>query len=60
MARLDVQAGLLVAVLPHYQRTSQGLSVLYPSRRHLPIAVSAFIGFVTEKLSAADALPGGG
>jgi DNA-binding transcriptional LysR family regulator len=60
MARLDVQAGLLVAVLPHYQRTSQGLSVLYPSRRHLPIAVSAFIGFVTEKLSAAEALPGDG
>lgn len=57
MARLDVRAGLLVPVLPEYQRTSQGLSVLYPSRRHLPIAVSAFIGLVTEKLSAAEALP---
>jgi DNA-binding transcriptional LysR family regulator len=59
MARLDVQAGLLVPVLPQYQRTSQGLSVLYPSRRHLPIAVSAFIDLVTEKLSAVEALPGG-
>jgi DNA-binding transcriptional LysR family regulator len=59
MARLDVQAGLLVPVLPQYQRTSQGLSVLYPSRRHLPIAVSAFIDLVTEKLSTVEALPGG-
>jgi DNA-binding transcriptional LysR family regulator len=57
MARLDVQAGLLVPVLPQYQRTSQGLSVLYPSRRHLPLAVSAFIGLVTEKLSAVEGLP---
>jgi DNA-binding transcriptional LysR family regulator len=54
MARLDVQAGLLVPVLPQYQRTLQGLSVLYPSRRHLPLAVSAFIRLVTEKLSGED------
>ncbi|RST53923.1 LysR family transcriptional regulator [Variovorax sp. MHTC-1] len=57
MATPDLQAGRLQRVLPQYQRTGQGLSVLYPSRRHLPLAVSAFIGLVTEKLSAADALP---
>lgn len=57
MARLDVQAGLLVPVLPQYQRTSGGMIVLYPSRRHLPTAVSAFIGMVVEKLSAVEALP---
>lgn len=57
MARRDVQAGLLVPVLPQYQRTSPGLSVLYPSRRHLPLAVSAFVGSVVEKLSAAEASP---
>lgn len=57
IARLDVQAGLLVPVLPQYQCTSHGLSVLYPSRRHLPLAVSAFIGLVMEKLSAVEALP---
>jgi DNA-binding transcriptional LysR family regulator len=57
MARLDVQAGLLVPVLPHYQRTGQGLSVLYPSRRQLPLAVSAFIGLVLEKLSTVEGLP---
>jgi DNA-binding transcriptional LysR family regulator len=56
MARRDVQAGLLVPVLPQYQRTSGGMVVLYPSRRHLPLAVSRFIGLVMEKLSAAEAV----
>ena len=57
MARLDVQAGRLVPVLPQYQRTGYGLSVLYPSRRHLPLAVSAFIALVIEKLGDWDDLP---
>lgn len=57
MARLDLEAGRLVPVLPQYQRTGQGLSVLYPSRKHLPLAVSAFIRMVMEKLSAVEALP---
>ena len=54
MTRLDVQADLLVPVLPRCQRARQGLSVLYPSRRHLPVAVSAFIAFVTERIAAVD------
>jgi DNA-binding transcriptional LysR family regulator len=57
MARLDIQAGLLVPVLPQYQRTSGGMIVLYPSRRHLPTAVSAFIAMVVEKVSAMEAPP---
>ncbi|MBT2335895.1 LysR family transcriptional regulator [Variovorax paradoxus] len=57
MARLDLAAGGLVPVLPQYQRTVQGLSVLYPSRKHLPLAVSAFVGMVMEKFSAVEALP---
>lgn len=57
MARIDVRSGRLVPVLPQYQRTGQGLSVLYPSRKHLPLAVSAFIGMVMEKLSTEEALP---
>jgi DNA-binding transcriptional LysR family regulator len=57
MARLDVQAGLLVPVLPQYQRTGYGLSVLYPSRRHLPLAVSAFIALVIEKLDDMQTVP---
>ena len=57
MARLDVRAGLLVPVLAQYQRTSPGMSVVYPSRRHLPLAVSAFIALVVEKLKEEDILP---
>jgi DNA-binding transcriptional LysR family regulator len=55
MARLDVQAGALVPVLPHYQPIGYGMNVLYPSRRHLPLAVSAFIGWVIEKMNAVEA-----
>ena len=55
MAEPDVRAGLLVPVMPHYQRRGRGLNVLYPSRRQLPRAVSAFIGLVTDKLKAAEA-----
>lgn len=51
MTRRDVRDGLLVPVLPGYQRMGQGLTVLYPSRRHLPPAVSAFIALMTEKLA---------
>lgn len=55
IVRQDLQAGRLVLVLPQYQRRGYGLHVLYPSRRHLPLAVSAFIDFVVEKLSVAIA-----
>lgn len=51
ITRLDIQVGLVVPVLPKYQRTGYGLHVLYPSRRHLPLAVSAFIDLVSEKLN---------
>lgn len=51
MTKFDLQAGRLVSVLPNYHRTSYGLHVLYPSRQHLPLAVSAFIAMVMEKLS---------
>jgi len=57
MARIDVQAGRLVPVLPQYQRNGHGLSVLYPSRRQLPLAVSAFIALVVDKLSEVETLP---
>jgi len=56
MTRIDVQAGLLVPVLSQYRRTGGGMSVLYPSRRHLPLAVSAFIELVVEKLNAMPSL----
>lgn len=55
ITRLDLQAGLLVSVLPQYKCMGYGLNALYPSRRHLPPAVSAFIDLVVEKLSALEA-----
>jgi DNA-binding transcriptional LysR family regulator len=60
ITRLDLQAGLLAPVLPQYQRRGYGLHVLYPSRRHLPFAVSAFVALVMEKLSSALAVTSGG
>jgi DNA-binding transcriptional LysR family regulator len=39
-------------VLPQYRDTGRGLSVVYPSREHLPLAVSAFIQLVTQKLGS--------
>jgi DNA-binding transcriptional LysR family regulator len=57
MAGPDMQAELVVPVLPQYQRTGLGLNVLYPSRRNLPRAVSAFVALVREKLTDGEALP---
>lgn len=54
LTTFDLQAGRLVPVLPHYRRRGYGLNVLYPSRRHLPLAVSAFIDLVVEKLKVLD------
>lgn len=55
IATFDLQAGRLVPVLPQYRCRGYGLNVLYPSRRHLPLAVSAFIDLVVEKLKTLDA-----
>lgn len=57
ITRQDLLAGRLVAVLPQYQCTNYGLNVLYPSRRQLPLAVSAFIDLVVEKLSELEDQP---
>ncbi|GKT22447.1 LysR family transcriptional regulator [Acidovorax sp. SUPP3334] len=56
VARLDALARVLVPVLPGYQRKGLGLTVLYPSRRNLPPAVSAFISLVADKLGEIDVL----
>ncbi len=52
ITNIDLRAGRLVPVLPNYYRTGYGLHLLYPSRKHLPLAVSAFIALVMEKLNA--------
>ena len=43
--------------LLRYRRTGEGLNLLYPTRRHLPMAVAAFIAFVVDKLSDVAKLP---
>jgi len=58
IATRDEQEGLLVRVLPQYRYTGRGLSVVYPSRKHLPLAVSAFIGLVVGKLGQMGLLLG--
>jgi DNA-binding transcriptional LysR family regulator len=51
VTRRDLASGALLPVLPQYKRPGSGLHALYPSRRHLPPAVSAFMALVTEKLN---------
>lgn len=50
VAVMDLKAGRVVRVLPDYHLAGQGLHVLYPSRQHLPLAVSAFLEMVMQKL----------
>ncbi|NIK40851.1 DNA-binding transcriptional LysR family regulator [Xanthomonas arboricola] len=50
----DIHEGRLTVVLPDFQRKGQSLYALYPSRHHLPRAVSAFIQAVTTRLNAAE------
>jgi len=57
LTRRDLRAGLLVPVLPQYHRAGHGVNLVYPSRRHLPLAVSAFIDMVIERLSPIEELP---
>jgi DNA-binding transcriptional LysR family regulator len=46
----DFTAGRLVPVLPQYVRRNLSMSVVYSSRAHLPLAVSAFIDSVVGKM----------
>ncbi|MCD0252600.1 LysR family transcriptional regulator [Xanthomonas campestris pv. campestris] len=48
----DVAEGRLITVLPDFQRNGQGVHALYPSRRHQPRAVTAFIEAVSARLNA--------
>ncbi len=57
MTRRDLRAGLLVPVLPQFHREGHGVNLVYPSRHHLPMAVSAFIHLVVQKLGDVEELP---
>ena len=54
MTSSDLQAGHLVRILPRHQRTWYALNVVYPTRRHLPPAVAAFITLVMQKLGVPE------
>ncbi|WP_226051567.1 LysR family transcriptional regulator [Dickeya chrysanthemi] len=45
-----LKSGALTRVLPQYSRKGHCLNLVYPSRHHLPPAVSAFIDMVANKL----------
>lgn len=57
LTRRDLRAGRLVPVLTGYHRKGHGVNLVYPSRRHLPLAVKAFLDLVAGKMSVLEALP---
>ena len=57
LTQRDLRAGLLVPVLPQYHRQGHGVHMVYPSRRYLPLAVSAFMELVISKMGAMQELP---
>ncbi len=57
LTQRDLRAGLLVPVLPQYHRQGHGVHMVYPSRRYLPLAVSAFMDLVISKMGAMQELP---
>jgi DNA-binding transcriptional LysR family regulator len=57
MTRRELRAGLLVPVLPQFRREGHGVHLVYPSRRHLPSAVQAFIELVADRLGDFQDLP---
>jgi DNA-binding transcriptional LysR family regulator len=46
----ELAAGRLVTVLDEYQRDSEPIFAVYPSRRHLSVRVRAFLDFAAEML----------
>jgi DNA-binding transcriptional LysR family regulator len=50
-----MDTGRLVAVLPEWHASPHEAFVLYPSRRHQPARVRAFVRFISERLAL---LPG--
>ncbi len=57
LTQRDLRAGLLVPMLLGYHRQGHGVHMVYPSRRYLPLAVSAFIELVISKMGAMQELP---
>ena len=56
MAAGDIDAGRLWIVLPGYGATPGGIYAVHPSNRHVPLAVTAFVDFVAERLRSFQAV----
>lgn len=50
-----IDTGALVHLLPKWQHGAQALHLVYPTRRHQPLRIRAFLDFMTERIPA---LPG--
>ena len=48
----DLAAGRLVQVLDDWTPPYPGLCLYYPSRRHMPASLRAFVALVRERLAA--------
>jgi DNA-binding transcriptional LysR family regulator len=46
----EIQAGRLVRVLREHRHEAAAIYAAFPNRRHIPVAVSVFVDFVSEKL----------
>ena len=53
-ARPHLEAGRLVAVLEDWCPAGSGISLYYPSRRHVPAKLRAFIALIREKGAPGD------
>lgn len=52
IVKRELDSGSLISILPTYTRPGQGLNVLYPSARQVPLAVSTFVDRVVAALRA--------
>lgn len=54
MVSEDIHHGALVELLPAYRSIELGIYAVYPTRKHLPSKVRAFINFLVEQFERVD------
>ncbi|MFP5393084.1 MAG: LysR substrate-binding domain-containing protein, partial [Gammaproteobacteria bacterium] len=52
IAEDDLASGKLVELLPAYGGCTRGITLLYPSTRHLPLRVRTFVDFLVDSLAS--------
>lgn len=57
LAARDIEAGRLKVVLPGFAAARGGVYAVYPSSRHVPAAVTAFVDFVAGRFNRKHAGP---